>query len=237
MKIAGLVAGAAVALTATNALAFDLVQNGDFTSLTNGVGELNTNTNATGWSTTGYNFVFVNGGDAVPQGGGDLSLWTASNGGANTWNGLAAGPGNFLAMDGDYGTSPVTQTISGLKVGQTYDLTFDYAFSQQYGWNGPTTQDLTASIGSTTWTSSPDFDLPSNGFSGWFSQGLSFTATSSSETLSFLAYGNVQYPPFALVSNVAIGAPEPGAWVLMIIGVGALGAVARRRRAAVPAAA
>jgi hypothetical protein len=43
-------------------------------------------------------------------------------------------------------------------------------------------------------------------------------------------------PPFALIDNVQLFAvPEPASWALMILGVGAVGAIARRRRALVAA--
>jgi hypothetical protein len=50
-------------------------------------------------------------------------------------------------------------------------------------------------------------------------QTFNYTATSSSEVLSFLAVGNVQLPPFLLLDGVTL-TPEPGYWVP---GVGLLG--------------
>ena len=225
---------AAIAVSPT-ARATNLVTNGDFTSLSNGLGQIDNLTTATGWVSSGYNFVMTTADQAVDSqyGAGNLALWDLANGGNNTWDGKAAGAGNFLALDGAYMTGPVTQSISGLQIGQTYDLTFNYAFAQQHGFDQDTVQHLTATIDGISWQSA-DFALPEHGFTGWQSETLQFTASAATATLSFLAYGNKPVPPFALVSNVSLpsAVPEPATWAMMIIGVGGIGALARRRRAA-----
>jgi hypothetical protein len=213
-----------LAAAATPAFAANLVSNGDFTDLTNGLGQLSNNTDAIDWGNNGYNFVINTADQAVPQGGGTLALWDAANGGSTTWNGMTlSGAGNFLAEDGDYITGPVTQTIGGLIVGHTYDLTFNYAFGQQYGFSGATIQSLAADIGSTSWDSG-NVNVASHGFSGWQSATVDFTASSTSEVLSFLATGNLPVPPFALVSDVSITAvPEPATWAMLLAGFAGLG--------------
>jgi hypothetical protein len=227
-----LIAAAVLALAPVTQAA-NLVVNGDFTQLSNGVGEFDTNTTVAGWSGNGgYNFVFTSADVGSTGAYGGLALWDANNGGSNTWDGAAAGAGNFAAMDGDFGTAPISQLVSGLMVGKTYDLSFNYAFGQQQGYTGDTIQSLSYAIGSTT-GSTRDYNVPSKGFTGWQQVILPFTATSTSETLSFLAHGNLPIPPFAMVSNVSIpGVPEPATWATMLIGVAGLGAVARRRRSA-----
>lgn len=131
-------------LAASPAFAVNLITNGDFTSLTNGLGQITDGagvTSATGWSTAGYNAVLsvADQGVNTVYGANNLSLWDAANGGANSWNGLAP-VGNILAMDGDFpgNTGDVRQTVSGLTVGKSYTLTFGYAFAQQAGFNGNT---------------------------------------------------------------------------------------------------
>ena len=227
---------AAVLAIGASAHATQFVVNGDFTQLSHGVGKIDSGTTVTGWDnpaaggqTHAYNFVMA----SATTGAGGVALWDAANGGDNTWNGKAAGAGNFAAMDGAYQTGPIEQTLTGLTVGASYVLSFNYAFAQQKGYNGATVQHLTETLGGQTFTSA-DTDLPSHGFSGWQSFTTTIVAKSATETLSFLAYGNKPVPPFALVSNVSLtgGVPEPATWAMMILGIGGIGAMARRRRAA-----
>ncbi|MGO9941190.1 MAG: hypothetical protein ACLPIC_00215 [Rhodoblastus sp.] len=232
MKIkSAIIGGLALAFSMGSAHATQFVKNGDFTELTSGLGQLGYDTAATGWATTGYNFVFTQADQSVNGSYAGLSLWDQANGGASTWNGLTkSGTGNFVAMDSDFETAPLTQTITGLTSGKTYYLTFNYAFGQQYGFSGPTVQSLTASLGGTSWTSA-NFDVANHGFTGWQSVEVGFKANSTSEVLSFLASGNLPVPPFALVSNVSMtaGVPELSTWALMLMGFAGLGFAGHRR--------
>ena len=223
MKFVGVLVAALALGGAAQAKQF--VVDGDFTQLSNGVGQLGQNTSAVGWSNSGYNFVVSD----ANAGGPTIRLWDAANGGATSWNGAAAVSGNYAALDGDYGTGPISQAITGLTPGQKYTLSFWYAFGQQYGYNGATQQTLTASLGNSTWTS-PVENLDNHGGSPWTKETLTLTADSASEVLSFLAWGNLPVPPFALVSNVSLTAvPEPATWAMLIPGVAMIGFAARRR--------
>jgi hypothetical protein len=224
---------AAALFLASAADAGQFITNGDFTQLSNGLGQLTNNTIATGWSVPsgGYTLVFTTADQAVPGQYGGLSLWDAANGGNSSWNGLAAGSGNFAAIDGDFQNQPLTQLITGLTVGKSYQLNFNYAFGQQYGFDGATEQNLTYSLGGTSFTT-PTFNVTNHGFTGWQSVDATFTANSASELLSFAAYGNLPVPPFALVSDVSLtSVPEPATWAMMILGLAGLGIVVRQRRA------
>jgi hypothetical protein len=220
--------------------ATNLVQNGTFSATSNGLGELVNPasgggvTTLTDWSSAGYNMVMSVADQAVSTqfGANDFSLWDTNNGGTSSWTGTAPGGLNFVALDGDFDTGALSQTVSGLTAGDVYHVTFSYAFAQQDGFTGDVSENLTMSIGSDSWTSTPDYALSSEGFSGWSTEQFTFTASSGSELLSFLAYGNTPVPPFALLSNVSIEAvPEPGVWAMLLVGVAGLGATARRRRA------
>jgi hypothetical protein len=192
----------------------------------------------TGWTTDGYNFLILPNtiqtiGADSEYGSSNVKLWGPLNGSNNGFVDSPSG-GNYIGADGDYYTGPISQTITGLTMGEKYTVGFDYAFSQQYGYSGATIQGWTVSLGGDS-RSVPDFGLGDHGFSGWSHQNFTFTATGADEVLSFLAYGNVQLPPFALLDDVTLYAgvgvvPEPAAWALMLMGVAGLGGVARLRR-------
>ena len=163
--------------------------------------------------------------------------------------------GNFIAADGDYGgIGTISQTISHLVVNNTYTLTFSYAFAQQLNYSGATDQDwkfcldttcyYTTASGTALSTHNHPTDpfptvLGSKAFSGWKTETVTFVASLQTEVLSFAAQGKPvgggsQNPPFALVADVSLdgaaGTPEPSTWAMMLLGVGAVGGLARRRR-------
>jgi hypothetical protein len=224
------------------------VVNGNFSSLSNGLGQMDYagHTVATGWSTTpnyGYNFV-MNDADVGSEGQyGNLSLWDQANSGASSWNGMSPNGDNYVAMDGAYENAPIAQTITGLTAGKTYDISFKYAFAQQHNYNNATIQHLGMNFGPAvglpntgyfpnvpTWQSA-NYDLPNHGFSGWMTYNGTVTATGTSDVLSFLAYGNLPVPPFALLTDVSLtSVPEPASWAMMIMGLGMVAFMARGRR-------
>lgn len=219
-----------------SAQATQYVTNGNFASLSNGLGQLGANANhsttATDWATTGYNFV-MNVGDVGSNGYyGNLPLWDKANGGSSPWNGKSITGDNFVALDGDFGTEPLTQTINGLTVGKAYILSFSYAYAQQARYNGPTHQNLQVSFGNNSFTTSPTpYTLAEHGFSGWETSGGTFIASGTSQVLSFLAQSDTPVPPFALLTDVSVtSVPEPATWGMMIVGLAVVGAAVRRRR-------
>jgi len=224
--------GAALLLFGAGAEA-DLITNGNFSSTTNGGGQLGYNTNVTGWTTNGYNFVFTPG--SADNGGvtgqyGSLQLWGPGNGSANGLGSSPAG-GNYIGADGAYNVGAISQTINGLTAGAQYTVGFYWGGAQQYGYNGITTEQWLVSLGSQTLSTNILTD-PSNGFTGWQQTFLTFTATSSSEVLSFLAAGTPNgEPPFSLLDGVTMTqVPEPASMSLLGAGLAGLGFVRRRRQ-------
>jgi hypothetical protein len=135
-------------------------------------------------------------------------------------NGFTASPngGAFAALD-SYVTAnagvtvgPISQTINGLVAGKTYALSFYWAGAQQAGYTGATTDQLLVSLGAQTVDTSI-LNVASQGFSGWTQTTLDFTATGTSELLSFLAQGTpaVTDPPFALLDGVDLEQVTPPA--------------------------
>lgn len=87
----------------------------------------------------------------------------------------------------------------------------------------------TSVILKTSVVSTPEF-----GFTPWRNEYFTFTATSSTTTLSLLAFGTpLGQPPFALIDGLTIdsnGVPEPSTWAMMLIGFGVIGGVMRTRK-------
>ena len=167
---------------------------------------------------------------------------------AQTSNGFAADTklgtgGNFIAADGAYNQTAITQLVSGLIVGKVYALTFDTAAAQQYGYDGATDEWWDALVtgantGKTSVFETTHDSDANHGFVAWSKSTFYFTATDAQEYLSFIAGSNSSgLPPFSLLDNVSlVEAPEPASWMMMIAGFGAIGFVMRRRPRAKAAA-
>lgn len=227
------------------ALAGNLVMNGDFSS-NGGNGQIGFNTSATGWyinpgASSSYTFLYgpasTTSGTTADNGGangqyGNVSLWGPGNGAAN---GLTTSPagGWILGQDSDFQQAAIQQTINGLTPGQSYTVGFWWAAAQQYGFSGATQSQWEVSLGSQTY-STAFADIASHGFSGWMYQTFNFTATDTSEVLSFFANGSPQVPPLALLDGVTLNAnavPEPASIVTFVAGMAGLVVVRLRQRA------
>lgn len=207
-----------------------LVTNGSFET-NGGGGQIGSNpgtTTALGWSVqtppASYFFLFTSGGQATGSG------VTGEYGNVKLLGSIGPSPdgGAFIGADPGYQNSAITQTINGLTAGTVYTVSFDYAGAQQSGFNGATQEGWQVSLGSETKST----DLLSNvshGFTGWTNTSLTFTATSGSEVLSFLAIGTPGQaaPPFALLDGVSMtpvtSTPEPASWTMLVGGLGLLG--------------
>ena len=208
-----------------------------------GSGQINSGTSASGWYVPGggYTFLFAPGtADTSGANGqyGNLALWGPGNGSANGLTATSPSGGYFLAQDGDFQNAPLNQDVTGLTIGKTYTVGFDYGFGQQQFFNGATNQSWHVSLGGSPVQSTATFPVASHGFTGWMHTSFNFVATSANETLSFMAIGDQPVPPFALLDGVTFtpdGVPEPVSWALMLIGVGTVGGMARRRRMSIAA--
>jgi hypothetical protein len=225
----------------------NLVVNGGFedTTLTTS-GQLSP-TNTTGWSSPTacpgcYNFIYFPGHVTTsdPNGASDPSdpsqpgpnheVWLYAPGNTGAFP-VSPDGGNFLAADaGQTYHAAISQTVTGLVAGDTYDLSFYWGGAQYTTRTGDTTEQWQVSLGSQTQDTVAINDV-SESFTGWKQANMVFTATGSSEVLTFLALGSPDgLPPVALLDGVSLTqTPEPGYLATMAIGLGALVFVVRRR--------
>ena len=253
----GLMILALAGISAPAGAATNLIVNGDFlhTTLTQSEDFNNYYTSGvdavTGWNggttpTVGYNFLYMatTGATAAQNAmspgalSQEYSNYTALWAVTNPVNG-----GNFIGADGAYQVGPVTQTVKGLTVGDVYRLTFDWAGAQQKGYDGATQEQWKVSFGGGAVQSTALVNDATHGFTGWMSESMTFTASATSEQLSFTPYGlPTGKPPFSLLSNVQLydttvtsnqsAVPEPASLLLIGVGLIAVAGVRRQRSGA-----
>jgi hypothetical protein len=122
------------------------------------------------------------------------------------------------------GFDTVSQTVTGLTVGKTYDLSWLYG-----GRNGGGPQALNVSFGGVAVTT----DTSDNGVNDfWSPNAFKVVATATSETLTFASEVTSGIPSYGneLTDVSLTPVPEPAAWALMLMGFGGLGAGLRTRR-------
>jgi hypothetical protein len=239
------VIGLALSFAGTAAKATNLVNDGSFESLSGGIGQLGYNgTSLTGWTNghdgsgnLGYNFVYSTGSADTTGANGDsgnVKLWGPNDGSANGLPATSPDGGNYIAADGAYQTAPISQTINGLTKNAQYTVSFWYAGAQQSGFRGTNTEQWLVNLGGQQ-LSTNVLNNADQGFTGWQYTTLTFTATGTSEVLSFLAAGTPSgEPPFSLLDGVSmsqvVATPEPGSIAMLLTGLAALGVIARRRQ-------
>ncbi len=242
----------------------NLIVNGDFEDSVsisgnpsvNGLGQIDSIVTVTGWTNSNpnnFNFILnttaddgakesgFNGGFTSVNSAGantNIFVWGPDNGVNNGFTGSSNG-GNFLGGDGGYATGAVTQTVNGLTVGQQYTLSFEWAAAQFNDQNGGFYAGWDVSFGGTTQSVTTGATLGTvagQGFKPWENASMTFTASSTSQVLSFLATGPTGLPPFSLLDSVSLTpvstVPEPTSIAMMLAGGALLGGAARRRQRA-----
>jgi hypothetical protein len=123
------------------------------------------------------------------------------------------------------GFDSISQTITGLVVGKTYDVSWEYG-----GRNGGGPQALNVSFGGSPLTTDTSDGVDAK----WTQNSYVVTATSASETLTFASEVTVGDPSYGneLTNVSVVGVPEPAAWALMLVGFAGLGGALRTRRRA-----
>jgi hypothetical protein len=211
--------------------------------------------------------------------GGSGLIFIATPGTSNTSPTTACGPTylqtyfcpSTLAITGGYNEveadgNPVYESgfqylVTGLTVGQTYELDFYQGASQQTGFTGNTTEQWIVSLGTDGMTvcagclgggnssysnSDPTASIaltnlmhtPSGGGVDWNYVSIDLTADATSDLLSFLAWGNngntANLPPMVFLAGVnsPAGLTVPEPGTLALVGIGMLAFASIRRRAA-----
>jgi len=254
--------------TPTLVCAAEMVVNGDFSysgssqSLSSGLGSFQRMPNLNGWSIGQYGngnasyLSIYEGHDYTP-----VPIWnngkTPTGSGGNYTGGWDPGyTGNILSIDGDYTyQTNVRQTVTGLTIGESYTLSFDYAFGQQQGspgvntgirgivnWGGSFGGSWTNGhfSGGTFYRTDPGEVTAALAFDGWHTFTTTLVATATSELLGFSATGAGD-PPVMLLANVSLQSqdpppptpdtvPEPSGFALGAIALGCCAAYRARRK-------
>jgi choice-of-anchor C domain-containing protein len=206
MKILGLIAGAAMLLGAQSAYAVTIT-NGSFET-----GSVNPGS-----------FAFLPSGSTVIDG------WTVGGAGGVDYIGTywTASDGNRSIDLSGGGIGSVSQLLTGMTVGQEYTISFDLAGNPA---GAPAIKNLQVSVGS---MGGGLFTFNTLGGTlsdlGWITQTVTFIATASSATLTFLSQDNTSFGP--ALDNVSIAAtPIPGALLLYGSALGGMGFLGYRRK-------
>jgi len=250
--------------TPTFVCAAEMVVNGNFSysgpTTDRGLGSYARMPNLNGWSLGQYGngnasyLSIYEGQDYTP---GPIWNWgnTPTGSGGNYTGGWLPGyTGNILSIDGDsaYQTN-ARQTVTGLTIGESYTLSFDYAFGQQTGspgvntgirgivnWGGSFGGSWSDGhfSGGTFYRTDPGEVTASLAFDGWHTFTTTLVATATSELLGFSATGQGE-PPVMLLANVSLQSqdppppdpvPEPSGFALGAIALGCCAAYRARRK-------
>jgi len=185
-------------------------------------------TSMTGWTSYGLEWSGAGNGRS-----GDVA-WLKCPGGC--WTDLTPSQGqNFVDLTGyaihDYGA--IYQTFDTV-AGTTYNVSFDLGRSDTWTGAGNAAQLFAVAHAGASIIddSDPSWLSFTNTNQGWASRGFSFVATSATTSLFFAGgYNSNDYIGLDNVTVTAAPVPEPETYAMMLAGLGALGFIARRRKA------
>jgi hypothetical protein len=130
------------------------------------------------------------------------------------------GSGNFAVLLNESGGHSISRVITGLTLGQSYDLFFQY-----WGDNVPAAYSFNVTInGATTSFNAMGVSAPTGEF---FTVDIPFVAGGTSTTLTFQETSGTQASP--IIDNILIDSPEPATALLAGCAIGLLALVRRRR--------
>ena len=205
-----IIALAAFAALSAGASAANLITDGSFESISQAPGTWNTYTSVPGWTVT------------TASGG------VSSHGLEIRDNvvGKAEDKNNFIELDG-YENDKISQTLSGLVVGASYEVSFWY--SDRTGVAG-SSQGWQVSIGKDFGAYENGSSFNTSGGNQWREFTGIFTASKTSELFSLWGIGKSDSLGTS-IDNISVTAvPEPGTLGLFAAGLAVLGLSARRRR-------
>lgn len=162
-----------------------------------------------------------------------ITGWTV---GGNRGTGIDYIGSYWEASDGDRsidlsgnGPGTLSQVLTGLTVGQSYQVNFDLAGNPDGG-QGVKLALVQAVIGGAPGIEQFTVDAStSRQDMNWSTRLYRFTAQGTSATLTFSSLTDTAFGP--ALDNVGIAAvPEPASWAMMIMGVGLVGGALRSRR-------
>jgi hypothetical protein len=155
--------------------------------------------------------------------------WTSNTGdtietGLNSTYGLGSYLGSTTNLELNANRlGSVSQTISNLTVGDNYDLTFGYGIR-----GGAGAQQMVVEVGGVDLGT---LNAPAESTSSWAPESFWFTATGTSEVLTFTSNGvGGNISEGNEITAVALSVPEPMSWALMLVGVAGIGAGLRLAR-------
>lgn len=165
--------------------------------------------------------------------------WTFLRPGGESWHSFGFTPSpdgadyfgiqDLDAFTSRFNVEGITQNVAGLQVGQTYQLRF-YSMSNHTNQNANARQQWRVSFGGETQFSQQTF---SSATANWVQSTLNFTATATTQALTFVAeFLPGSYPEILNIDGIVLTAatvPEPDVAWLLSSGLLAMGFLARRR--------